>query len=72
MILKNYLAYKYTTCNLHIIIPCRLDLSEDGVREKERYEAREREEVVRKQRERKAADIKARQDVIRQIAEDRK
>jgi hypothetical protein len=36
-----------------------LDLSEDGVREKERYEAKEREEVVRKQRERKAADIKA-------------
>ena len=47
-------------------------MSEDGVREKERYEAREREEVVRKQRERKAADIKARQEVIRQIAEDRK
>ena len=42
------------------------------MREKERYEAREREEVVRKQRERKAADIKARQEVIRQIAEDRK
>jgi hypothetical protein len=49
-----------------------LDLSEDGVREKERYEVKEREEVVRKQRERKVADIKARQDVIRQIAEDRK
>ena len=30
---------------------CRLDLSEDSVREKERYEAREREEVVRKQKE---------------------
>ena len=51
---------------------CRLDLSEDSVREKERYEARQREEVVRKQRERKAVDIKARQEVIRQIAEDRK
>jgi hypothetical protein len=38
---------------------------EDGVREKERYEAKEREEVVRKRRERKAADIKAKQDVIR-------
>ena len=47
-------------------------MSEDSAREKERYEAREREEVVRKQRERKAADIKARQEVIRQIAEDRK
>ena len=47
-------------------------MSEDGAREKERYEAREREEVVRKQRERKAADIKARQEVIRQITEDRK
>ena len=47
-------------------------MSEDSVREKERYEAREREEVVRKQRERKAADIKARQEVIRQITEDRK
>ena len=49
-------------------------MSEESVREKERYEAREREEVVRKQRERKAADIKARQEVIRhcQIAEDRK
>jgi hypothetical protein len=30
-----------------------LDLSEDGVREEERYEAKEREEVVRKQRKRK-------------------
>ena len=49
-----------------------MDLSEDGAREKERYEAKEREEIVRKQRERKAADIKARQAVIRQIAEDRK
>ena len=47
-------------------------MSEESVREKERYEAREREEVVRKQRERKAADIKARQEVIRQITEDRK
>ena len=47
-------------------------MSEESVREKERYEAREREEVVRKQRERKAADIKVRQEVIRQIAEDRK
>jgi hypothetical protein len=37
------------------------------VREKERYEAKEREEVVRKQKERKAADIKGRQDVIRLI-----
>ena len=45
-------------------------MSEAGVREKERYEAREREEVVRKQRERKAADIKAIQEVIRQIAQD--
>ena len=47
-------------------------MSKDSVRKKERYEAREREEVVRKQRERKAADIKARQEVIRQIAENRK
>ena len=47
-------------------------MSEESVREKERYEARERGEVVRKQGERKAADIKARQEVIRQIAEDRK
>jgi hypothetical protein len=44
--------------------PCRLDLSEG--------EGRESEEVVRKRKERKAADIKAKQDVIRQIAEDRK
>ena len=51
---------------------CRLDLNEDSVRERERYEAREREEVVRKQRERKAADIKARQQLIKQIADDRK
>ena len=43
-------------------------MSEKSVREKERYEVREREEVVRKQRERKAADKR----VIRQIAEDRK
>ena len=43
-------------------------MSEDSVRKKERYEAREREED---QRERKAADI-ARQKVIRQIADDRK
>ena len=35
-------------------------MSEESVRKKERYEAREREEVVRKQKERKAADIKAR------------
>jgi hypothetical protein len=49
-----------------------LDLSEDGVREKERYEAKEREEGIRKRKERKAADVKAKQDVIRQIAEDRK
>ena len=44
-------------------------MSEDSVREKERYKAREREEViVRKQRERKAADIKAtRKGMIRQI-----
>ena len=46
-------------------------MSEESVRE-ERYEAREREEVVRKQKERKRADVKARQEVIRQIAEDRK
>ena len=46
-------------------------MSEESVREKERYEGREREEIVRKQRERKVADIKARQEVIRQIAEDR-
>ena len=47
-------------------------MSEESAREKKRYEAREREEVVRKQRQRKAADIKARQEVIRQIAADRK
>ena len=46
---------------------CRLDLSEDSVREKERYEAREREEVVRKQRERKADDIKARQESLHRL-----
>ena len=38
----------------------------------ERYEAREREEIIRKQRERKAADINARQEVIRLIAEDQR
>ena len=43
----------------------QIDLSEDSVRE-ERCEARGREEVVRKQKERKAADIKARQEVIQQ------
>ena len=47
-------------------------MSEDGVKERERYEAKEREEVVRKAKERRAADIKARQLVVKQIAEDRK
>ena len=42
------------------------------MKEREGYEAREKEEVVRKQRERKAADIKARQQLIKQIADDRK
>ena len=42
-------------------------MSEENVREKERYGAREREEVVIK-----GADIKAGQEVIRQIVEDRK
>ena len=44
---------------------CRLYLSGECVREKERYEAREREEVVRKQRERKAVNIKARHQTDR-------
>ena len=45
-------------------------MSEDNVREKERYEARERErerDVVRKQRERNAADIKARQESLHRL-----
>ena len=50
----------------------RLDLSEDGVKDRERYAAKEREEVVRKERKRRAADVKARQQIIKQIAEDRK
>ena len=64
-----------TKYNVHFLLltffHCRLDLNEASVRERERYEAREREEVVRKQRERKAADIKARQQLIKQIADDR-
>ena len=50
----------------------RLDLSDDSMKGRERYAAKEREEVIRKERERKAADIKAKQQVIKQIAEDRK
>ena len=37
-------------------------MNDESVREKERYEAREK----------KAANVKARQEVIRQITEDRK
>ena len=47
-------------------------MSEDSVRERERYAAKEREEVVRRKREKRVADIKARQQVMIQIADDRK
>ena len=47
-------------------------MSEDSVRERERYAAKEREEVVSRERERSVADIKARQQVMKQIADDRK
>ena len=48
----------------------RLDFGDEKKRDRERYEAKERESVVRKERERRVADIKARQQVTRQIEED--
>ena len=42
------------------------------MKEKERYEAKERGEVVKRQKEMKAADVKARQQVLKDIADDRK
>ena len=63
---------KYTSCCRFAVDFFHCRLNEDSVRERDWYEAREREEVVRKQRERKAADIKAKQQLIKQIADDRK
>ena len=38
-------------CSVSLLWYCRLDLSEDSVRERERYAAKEREEVVRREKE---------------------
>ena len=50
-----------TGCHVN---PYRYHLSEDQVRDKERYAAKEREEVVRKARERKMADIKVKPSCV--------
>ena len=55
-----------------ILLSFRFELNDDQMRDRDRYEAKERESVVRRERERRAADIKARQLVMKQIEEDRK
>ena len=50
-----------------------MDLSEDSVRERERYAAKEREKRLLGEREKEELLIsKARQQVMKQIADDRK
>eukprot|EP00731_Ephydatia_muelleri_P009342 Em0004g1680a len=50
----------------------RYAMSERQARDKQRYQSKEREEVVRKARETKAAEQKAKQLIKQQIADDRK
>ena len=50
----------------------RYNVSEDHVRDRERFAAKERQEAVKRAREMRVAEIKARQQIKKQIAEDRK
>jgi hypothetical protein len=50
----------------------RYDLGAEHARDKERYAAREREDVIRKSKERKVAEVKARNLIKQQIADDRR
>lgn len=53
-------------------VSVRYVLGPEHVREKERFAQKEREEAIRKARERKREDIKAKERLRRQIEEDRR
>ena len=53
-------------------IPHRYTLNEDHSRDKDRFAAKEREEAIKRAKVMRLADIKARQQVMQHIEEDRK